>query len=276
MDAQPIFIVSSGRAGSAMMQKALELYGEIEMHHEYCCTHVQQVAVRKYMGLAGETEVHNMLRDVYEPALHFCKRPLWGDSSNKLSWIIPELAEHFPSAKFVHVVRDGRKVVSSYFHKLSNECYDDFSAHALASHAADPENVLAPPPEKRFWWPQPPKGHPLAAHFEGLDQFQRMAFHWAEINRVILEGVAFLPETRTHTVRLEDLCATPGTIRGLTDFLGLPPHEALFGLFRRPHNVNKPVDTPLSPLQAAELDALAGDMMDHFGYSDTVEYRVAY
>jgi PAS domain-containing protein len=29
----------------------------------------------------------------------------WGDSSNKLSWLIPELAERLPDAKFVHLVR---------------------------------------------------------------------------------------------------------------------------------------------------------------------------
>ena len=276
MSAQPIFIVSSGRAGSAMMDKALSTYPQIEMHHEYCCTHVQPVAVRKYMGLADSVDVHTMLREIYEPALNLSSAPLWGDSSNKLSWIIPELAEHFENAKFIHVVRDGRKVASSYLHKLGGECYDDFAAKALAAHVADAKHVPAPPPEKRYWWPQPPKGHPLHSEFANFDQFQRIAFHWAEITRVILAAFADLPMHKTHTVRLEDLCTDPGAIQNLTEFLSLPPRNDLFELFQRPHNVNQPKDTALTPRQAEEFGALAHHMMEHFGYSGTEEYRVAY
>jgi len=48
-----------------------------------------------------------------------------------LSWLIPDLAALFPDAKFVHLVRDGRKVAGSYFRKLGAECYDDRSTHVF-------------------------------------------------------------------------------------------------------------------------------------------------
>ncbi len=276
MSAKPIFILSSGRAGSAMMQKALGSYAELEMHHEFHCEAVQQVAVSRYMGLAGTDDVHAMLDEIYAPALANCQRPLWGDSSNKLSWIIPELADHFPGAKFVHVVRDGRKVASSYLHKLGAECYDDEATRALADFVRDPLNNPAPPAEKRFWWPQPQGSHPQAADFASFDQFQRIAFHWVEINEVIFAGLEALPDAQHHFVRLEDLCANPSAIGDLTDFLELPPRDDLFALFQRPHNVNKPQDTPLSPQQATQFEALGGEMMARLGYAGTLEYRVAY
>jgi len=275
-NSQPIFIISSGRAGSAMMEKALGQYHLLDMHHEYCCTHVQKVAVQHYMGLTSAADVTTMIDAVYAPALHLSNKPFWGDSSNKLSWIIPELAARFPSAKFVHVVRDGRKVASSYLHKLGNECYDDAATKALADYVRDPATHPAPPPEKRYWWPQPQASHPFAKRFHFLDQFQRIAFHWSEINQVITASLAALPATQSHFVRLEDLCAEPGAIRGVTDFLGFAPRDDLFGLFQRPHNVNRPQDNPLTPDQAAQFEDLAGDMMEKFGYAGTPEYRVAY
>ena len=276
MTAKPIFIISSGRAGSAMMDKALGTYDALEMHHEFCCERVQNVAVRRYMGLATSDEVHAMLDEVYAPALAASSRMMWGDSSNKLSWIIPELAEHFPEAKFIHVTRDGRKVASSYFHKLSDECYDNEATAALADYVRDPKSNPAPPAEKRYWWPQPQASHPFAKRFHFLDQFQRIAFHWAEINEVIFSGLEALPPSRSHFTRLEDLCGTPSTITDLTDFLDLPRNDDLFALFQRPHNVNLPQDTSLTPEQTAQFEALAGEMMHRLAYAGTPEYRVAY
>ena len=96
------------------------------------------------------------------PPCCYCEKEHWGDSSNKLSWLIPELAELLPQAKFVHLVRDGRKVASSYFHKLADECYDDRSTAILRAHVDDPLGAPPPPPEKKYWWPLPRTDDPVA------------------------------------------------------------------------------------------------------------------
>ena len=72
-----------------------------------------------------------ILRETFGAAMRTARAAHWGDSSNKLSWLIPDLAALFPEARFVHLVRDGRKVASSYFHKLGDECYDDRANAAL-------------------------------------------------------------------------------------------------------------------------------------------------
>lgn len=276
MVAKPLFIVSSGRAGSAMMEKALGTCDGLEMHHEYHCTDVQTVAVKRYMGLASSDEVNAMVEEIYAPSLERSDAKMWGDSSNKLSWIIPELAARFPDAKFVHVTRDGRKVASSYLHKLGRECYDDEASAALAAHVADPSAHPAPPPSKRYWWPQPQASHPLAADFANFNQFQRIGFHWAEINQVIFSALEALPANRSHFVRLEDLVDNPAAIGELTDFLGVTAQADLFSMFQRPHNVNRPQDTSLTAEQTAQFEALGGEMMARLGYAGTPEYRVAY
>src|ERR1700733_7434342 len=124
---KPFFIVSSGRSGTAMLHKALCGGGGAEMHHEYMVNIVQPLAVRRYLGLADGAEARRVLDATYASAIRCSEAPRWGDSSNKLSWLIPDLAALLPEARFVHLARDGRKVAGSYFNKLRDECYDDRS-----------------------------------------------------------------------------------------------------------------------------------------------------
>lgn len=259
-----------------MLHKALSDSGDVEMHHEYAVDIAQPLAVRRYLDLIGADEAARVLAATHGAAVHYSEAAHWGDSSNKLSWLIPELAALLPQARFVHLVRDGRKVTGSYFRKLADECYDDRSTTILQAHYDEPARVPAPPPEKKYWWPVPRKDDPLAQAFRGFDQFDRIAWHWAEINRLILESLAAIDASRTLFVRLEDLCSSPQSVQGLLRFLNLPYREAQFAMFQRPHNVNRPEDELLSEAQRSRFDLLAGAMMARLGYAGSPEYVVNY
>lgn len=274
MSAQPFFIVSSGRSGTAMLHKAFSAIPEVEMHHEYMVQIIQPLAVRRAMGLSGADEAAAVLKSTYGAAVHYSDKAFWGDSSNKLSWLIPDLAALFGQAKFVHLVRDGRKVAGSYFHKLGDECYDDRSTAILKAYAFD--GAPMPPPEKKYWWPLPKADDPAAGAFAGYNQFERIAWHWAEINRVILRDLVTLPSDKTLFVKLEDLRADEAVLRNLYDFLCLPYTPAAFAMFQRPHNVNRPEDQLLSDAERARFDAIAGAMMVRLGYAAEPEYVVNY
>jgi hypothetical protein len=187
---------------------------------------------------------------------------------------VPDLASLFPQARFVHLVRDGRKVASSYFHKLGAENYDDRSNAAL--QAWYDGTGSAPPPEKPYWWPVPRRDDPMAGPFRGFDQFARICWHWAEINRVAMDALAALPADRTLFVRLEDLRQSPALVRELFAFLGLPFRDGDFAVFARPHNVNKPEDRLLTEAQRACFEAIAAPMMARLGYAGRSEYVVNY
>jgi hypothetical protein len=274
VSATPFFIVSSGRSGTAMMVKALAASEGITIEHEYMVHYVQPLAVRRYQGLANSGEARSVLAMTHGAAMRCADTRLWGDSSNKLSWLIPDLAKLFPDARFIHLVRDGRKVASSYFYKLGNECYDDRSTEILAQHLSG--HAEAPPPEKKYWWPQPKKGEPWAKEFPRFNQFQRIVWHWSEINRVILRDLKDIPEHRRLFVRLEDLRSQPSLATSLMGFLGIPYRDSFFSAFARPHNVNRPADTMLTPEQAAQYALLATPMMKRLGYADKPEYAVNY
>jgi len=273
-ETEAFFIVSSGRSGTAMLHKALAASGDVEMHHEYMVNTVQPLAVRRYLDLADGAEARRILASTHGAAIAYSEAAHWGDSSNKLSWLIPELAELVPGAKFVHLVRDGRKVAGSYFHKLGDECYDDRSTAILRAHVED--GRPAPPPEKKYWWPLPRRDDPAADAFRGFDQFGRIAWHWAEVNRVILDALSALPAERHVFVRLEDMLASPLLVRSLFEFLGLSWRDDHFRIFARPHNVNRPEDRPLTQEQRAMFERIAAPMMERLGYAERDEYVVNY
>ena len=259
-----------------MLHKALSAADGVEMHHEYMVHHVQPLGVRRYLGLADAAEARATLAATHGAAIGYSDAARWGDSSNKLSWLISDLAALFPRAKFVHLARDGRKVASSYFHKLSLECYDDRSNFIMQAHYDDPRRWPAPPPEKKYWWPVPRRGDPIAQDFRSFDQFARIAWHWAEINAAILNSLAVLDPKRRLFVRLEDLAASPPLVRALFAFLDLSCCDEGVRAFARPHNVNRPEDRPLSASQRAVFDRIAGSMMDRLGYAEREEYVVNY
>lgn len=275
-ETQPLFIVSSGRSGTKMMEKLFSAYDEIEMNHEYMVHHVQPLAIRYQLGLATRDCVKSLLARTHGAAIHYSERAIWADSSNKLTWIIDVLDAAFPNARFVHLVRDGRKVASSYLHKLGNECYDDRSTAAFAHYIDRYPALPAPPPEKRYWWPQPRRGSPERARFLGFSQFERIAWHWAEAHRTALGKLKGVAAERQLLVRLEDLVADPREALRMTRFIGLPDREEAIALLARPHNVNRPVDHPLTAQETAQFWAISGDMMQALGYADQPEYAVSY
>ena len=271
----PFFIVSSGRSGTAMLHKALSALPDMEMHHEYMVQISQPLAVKRYLGLIGAEEARRVLSNTHGAAIHYSQAAHWGDSSNKLSWLIPDLASLFADARFVHLVRDGRKVAGSYFHKLGRECYDDRSTAILQAHFDDP-SAPAPPPEKKYWWPCPRREAADAAVFRSYDQFERICWHWAEVNRVVMEELARLDPARSLFVRLEDLHESPSAVKGLYDFLNLPYRDEAFAAFARPHNVNRPEDRLLDADQRDSFETIAGAMQARLGYADRPEYVVNY
>ena len=274
-ETRPFFVVSSGRSGTAMMQRLFSAYPHVEMHHEYMMQHVQPAAIKYYLGLIGLGEAVHVLRATHGASLHHTTARLWGDSSHALSWLIPVLNRLFPNARFIHLVRDGRHVTQSCFNERSKDCYTDDAVLALQRHYDSRGQVPAPPPEGRFWWPVPPRGHPLEADFSKLGRFERIAFHWSQVNRTINHHLDAVPTERKHLIRLEDMVSRPEARQGLMDFLGLPWDDRLMGLVAPARDAAAAEPAPLTPEQSAQFDAIASDMMQIFGYDRPRVQRAA-
>ena len=276
IETRPFFIVSSGRSGTQMMTKIFEQFPNTEIHHEYMVNIIQPLAAQYYMGLVSKEFVCEKLKETHKQSIFYSEKEVWGDSSNKLSWIIDCLNEVFPNAKFIHIVRDGRKVVSSFFNKLSNECYDDRSVQILRNWVERPNEFPKPPPEKKYWWNIPIKNYKESDDFKKYDQFERICFHWKEVNSRIFDSLKHVEDKRKKFFKLEDLVMDSKKIKELLEFLELDYDKSILELLKKPHNVNIPKDFQLNEEQKKQFVKIAGTMMDTLGYDISREYSVNY
>lgn len=270
---KPVFIVGTGRCGTRALYKMLLGTPGVEVHHEYLCTHVQQVAALCSMLQIEDWDVEFRLRRLYGAAVRMSTEAVWVDSSNKASWLLDHLDQMFPKKKFVVLYRDGRRVVSSFFHKLAAECYDDKSTEAMLAWTRGDGYI--PPPEKRYWWKIPQPGQPFHEEFRAFDQFQRMCYHWADCNATIKAQLAELSKGSYFEVKLEDLTMNQSLVDDLARFIGVPPNPAYFKALQRPEGVIVPTSYDLTPKQLEQFWAICGPMMQTLGYTGE-DYHVKY
>ena len=270
---QPFFIVSSGRSGTQMLEKLLGSYSNIEMHHEYKCSDIQPLGVKYSLQIIDINDALSILENVYVKAINKSDKEFWGDSSNKLSWLIPLLDKLFPNAKFIHLIRDGRKVVNSFFNKLGNQCYDDVSTRALQDWVDNPKTVKEPPNEKKYWWNVAKTSNDK---FRSYNQFQRICYHWKSVNETIQNDLENIQKDRKIFIKLEDLVTNESKLKELISFIGLDYKKDLFDQLKRPHNVHIPKNFDLTNDQYIQFDDICTETMIKYNYNLSKEYEVGY
>jgi hypothetical protein len=248
----------------------------IEIHHEYLPNHIQPLSAMYGMGLISKEEVKGKLLELYGSALFYSKSKYWVDCTHKLSWLIQPLSEVFPQAKFVYITRDGRKVVSSFFHKLGDEIYDDESVAVMQNWLSHRAKQPTPPPEKKYWWIIPQEGQPFAQEFPRFNQFERICYHWKESNRVIIDALGRIPKEQQFRAKLETLTINREILRTFLDFFEIEYDEYFFDLVQTPQHVIIPMDFKLVDDEGAQFSQIAGDMMMILGYAGSDEYTVDY
>lgn len=272
----PIFVIGSGRSGTRAVFKLLSGIDSIEIYHEYVCTHIQPLASLYYMKLLEKNEIKARFKELHGSAIHYSKAKYWVDCSNKLSWIIEPILEIYPNARFVNLVRDGRKVANSFVHKLGDEMYDDESVRVMREWLKNPKGVPMPPPEKKYWWNIPQKGQPFYEDFPSFDQFERASYHWRESNRVILESLKKVPKAQHRTYKLEELTSDRKVLTDFLSFFDLEYDEHFFEALQTPQNVVFPMDFELTQKQLEQFNRIASDMMEVLGYAGKPLYEVKY
>jgi len=150
--AQPVFIISSGRSGTTLMRSMLVAGGQIAIPVETQIIHLLPVIYRINRGFSWEDHVRLIIAsfesqrdfplwqvnmaDAYRKALAlpederslariinevfftyaaqaFPNAHMWGDQSPLHTLYLPYIKRVFPNASYLHLLRDGRDVVSS-------------------------------------------------------------------------------------------------------------------------------------------------------------------
>ncbi len=270
---KPIFIVGSGRCGTRALYKILNKEDNITAHHEYLCELVQKEACKKMMGLKSKQDTLNFLKEYYYPAIIHEKRPYWIDCSNKLSWFINDLKEIFPDCKFILLLRDGRKVSSSFYNKLNPEIYHDSAVNSLEKWMNDKKNV-EPPTEKPFWWILP-EYYSNDKDANVYNQFQKICWHWKTVNNFVLESFKKINKNDFHIVKLEELISKRHKQIELFDFMGIEFKNVYSKALARPENVFVPYDFKLNEEQKKQFADICMPLMRKLDYKGH-EYDVQY
>ena len=81
------------------------------------------------------------------------------------------------------------------------------------------------------------------------NQFERISYHWKNINFTIEKNLELIKGENKFFVRLEDLVTDEEKLQSMISFLGLDYNSSLLEILKKPHNVNVPVNFSLSEEQ---------------------------
>jgi len=273
----PVFILGSGRSGTLQVVKLLENIEGIQAHHEYLFEKILKSAVLYRMGVVGDEEIKKLLMETYVPAVYYANTPIWLDSSNALPWIVKPLHELFPNARFIHLLRDGRKVVSSFYHKFTEVVYDDQCVNIVKNWLDNPDVVLPPPPEKKYWRPFPVRGEKYFEEFAHYSRFQRLCYYWQDCNMRIRDSLAIVPDAQKLSIHLEDLVSNSASLARFLEMFGVAYDDKYMQVLKRPVNVAVAQNFLMTEQERLEFEKIAGEAMKVFGYDALIkEYQVAY
>jgi len=174
---------------------------------------------------------------------------IWGDKNNYYISHLHELAEIYPKAYFIHIIRDGRDVACSYLNIAS-------------LNSSSPYKPKLP------------------------DQIIHIAQEWTENNIKLNNFLKLIDSTKRITVKYEDLIENPAEcLKSVCEFLNLPYEDSMMNFHQTekepeefmdwkkktaekpdPTNKNLYLDF-LSPDDIALFNQYASEVLSLYGYS---------
>ena len=255
---RPIFIVGAARSGTTFLGSCIGAMPGISYHHEPVLPKaaVEAIATDRW----SRRQAAWMYRSVYRGLLrlHLDGDLRFADKTPRNCYVVDELAEIFPDAKFLHIVRDGRDAALS----LSRRPW--LRSAADGSGAVEPGGYAygtAP----RFWV-EPAR----VEEFRRVSDIRRCAWAWRRHTQAALDSLARIPE-RSLEVRYERLVAEPVEQGNrILDFLELEDEKNRGALLTAVADASRRSvgrwRKELTASQVDEIEAEAGSLLRELGY----------
>ena len=171
------------------------------------------------------------------------------EQTPETSFVLAAALRAYPSAKAVHIVRDGRDVVCSLLER----------GWLGAARAGSDDAGVAYGAHARFWV-EPER----AEEFAEASEARRAAWAW----RRYVTAARAAPE-RTLEIRYEQLVSEPEPVaNGLAEYLGLDPEPLRASLAKAFDRSVGRYRKDLTPTQLEDVEAEAGELMKELGYLD--------
>ncbi|HET8681545.1 MAG TPA: sulfotransferase [Micromonosporaceae bacterium] len=256
---RPIFVLGAPRSGTSFLGRCIATLPDVSYHFEPRLT--KAVARYAYDGSWSRARAGRYFRGYYGALLaaagHGGLRFAEKDPEN--CFIVPFLADVFPDAVFLHVVRDGRDVAVSHAEK-------PWLAAASAGARRTGRGGIQWGPAARFWV-EPDRRE----EFEKVSDLARAAWSWRRFTSSALAGLAGLAPQRWLELRYEAVVRQPDrAAEQVADFLEVSDpaaRAALHGGFgtARADSVGR-WRTALDDTGLADVRGHAGMLLTRLGY----------
>ena len=266
---RPVFVVSTGRAGSQMIAHALRAHPRVLALHEP----PPRLDVEAYGKWRGAQPAARILKRVRGKRVGLVTQVIengyrYVESSHFCAHLVPELRQLF-DARIVHLHRDVEPFVAS---GLARDWYGErergdlrekvrtFVRRRLVLDLGNPglDHRLEPP--ARF------------------SRAQKIAWLWSQINEVILRDLEAVPPEHQMTLALE--AVTPDAITRLLDLIEVDTDaETLRAMVEiagaRPNRSASGAPAGLDARDRASVEEIAGPMRRRLGYGAAPEASAA-
>lgn len=194
------FVLGTGRSGSTSIAKMLSQHPDITCLHEPNYQLIR-LSTEYAHGVKNRDRVKDELWQMYGTCSSL-PAGVYGESDQKLSNLVELLAELFPKAKFIHLIRNGIDTVSSTY----SRGWFDNREYAYDTEQEDQVPLFRlkgifseyrlNPPEMRLMSEQA---------WKEMTAFERNAWYWSYWNDLIESQFEKIGKARTYTLKLEEI-----------------------------------------------------------------------
>ena len=246
---RPCFVLSTGRSGTLLLTKLLELSPQCAVAHS---PRPELIRASKlaYEKVQSDPE---MLREIFKSAREemlldaLVHDQTFIETNNRITFFAPIIREVFPNAVFIHLVRHPGDFVRS---GIRRQWYSE-------QHDHDVGRIVPTQGELKEKW-------------EKLSQIEKIGWLWNETNQFIENVREATPEKDFLFVKAEDLFTDALVTQSIFSFLQISaPSLKTIQKNLRPTNVQKKGDYPKYvdwPDRDKELLHTIAPLMKKYGY----------
>lgn len=280
---QPVFVLGAPHSGTELVARALKRSAGFHvtmgqpsaLHVVYAFA--RRPSISRGRGEAAASVLRDALAQAWQVTAHGClscspacrlaggvdsigpcvaERTIqrYGDATPDLLYCAGVLADAFPDARFVQVIRDGRDVVADMVGDPGTLAWFRGSFANLESEFPNPFLGVESETDRAGW--------------TELSLAGKCAMRWRSAVRVSARLRSALSPQQLTTIRYEELVTKPDTAAGMvSEFIGARVSAiALRDL--APHRVPEPEGwrRRLSAEQAVEVEKIAGEELRRIGY----------
>lgn len=246
-----LFVLSTGRTGTTTLARLLDLSEGVDAFHEPRPQLLEARQSARWDVYANEAKYRHVFVRARGAPLFAAewKKQLYAETSARLTFFAPVIADLLPSARFLFIHRSPYGVIRS---GMKRGWYDD--------HPADYARV------------RPVEGEQFFDQWDDMDPFEKICWYWDVYNDFAIDFCERARSSRVLSIRASELFDGAAASR-IFDFLGVrrPPENAIDEVLNKKLNAQREGTFPEAEEWTAAmhqtLRGIAGGTMERLGYS---------